>query len=462
MTARKPRDAKWYKRLLDLNALMLMGATAGERESARTKLLELLTVNKLTLHDLDDLIAMAKRVIAGEVKPENMAEPSKPGDDAPDLDIVEQIEGLLDVYLDLKAHERTVVALWVLHCYIFQQFTESPRLLFLSAMEGEGKTTVLNILHKMVFPSIKCATLTAAALRNIANRDDHPTMLLDEGRNLDIQNNPIMRAILHSGHERGGTAILAASGGTNITYSTFMPLAITSIKELPSYELMSRCIVIRLKRSRRKDIKKFLEEDGTYDPIYLNVRQWASWAQHNLDLRNVDPDLPKLMNRRADNWRPIIAIADALRVGVKARWAMRQFDHKYTVAPAARMLYDLREIFGDSHAMHSKDIVTELHKIETSPWGEWRGEHGTQPARPITPIGVAAVLHPLHPPIRPHTIEIDGVSLKGYHRADFADAWATYCEDAADAEPAPPLQPEAITEREPWDTDEPLPGRSDR
>jgi hypothetical protein len=416
-------NRKWAEYIVKLYNSTLGGGSINEREAARAKLLKELELKKLSWHELETLIieckAIVKRADAG-------SKPVKPSGD-----VVQQIEELFEVYLDLQPHERLVVALWVLHTGIFQHFTESPRLLFLSAVEGEGKTTALNILHKLIDPSIKCAGITAAALRNIANLHNHPTLLLDEGRNLD--NNRLMKAVMNSGHEWDGGTHIASPGGFNIYYSTFMPMAITSIGVGTfTPEFLSRCIMIRLKRSRRK-LPKFRADDTKYDSKFDSVRQWVSWARHNLDLFNVDPDLPKLHNRPADNWRPLIAIADALKIGEKARRAMSNFDHKYLVDPRTLLLVDLEAVFGNRSAMHSKEIVTELHRIEASPWAEWRGERGDSPARPITVYGLADLLRPFEPPIRPHTIEIARVSAKGYYRRDFTEHWARYGD--ADKEP---------------------------
>jgi hypothetical protein len=432
MGAKSPRDVKWYRRLSQLFAAC--GSKAGDGAVAKAKLEEMLSVNGLTWNDLPELLAEAKRVMSGEQEPTPHADPAKPGQKPPrDLDIVQQVCGLLDVYLDIKPHERLVVALWVLHCYLHHQFSETPRLMFISPVEGEGKTTALNVLNKMIFPSVKAASFTAPALAATIDRD-HPTLLLDEGRNLDLQNNMLMRSIMHSGHERGGGRVILR-GGQPTRFETFGPLCITAIEELPSYELMSRAIIIRLRRSTRDDLKKFNEEDTYYDPIYNNIRQWASWAHHNLDLRNANPELPNLKNRRKDNWRPLISIADALGHGDAAREAMSQFDGRYEEAPGVLILRDIKSVFGDSHAMHSKALAEALQKIETSPWFDWKGKDGSYQSHPINPNDIARLLRPFQ--IRPRSVEIGSVNLKGYHRDDFREAWAAYCPDD-DGKPGKP------------------------
>lgn len=439
MSKKKSRDRKWYKRLAQLFALC--GSKSGDGANARAKLDEMLAINGLTWNDLPELLAEAKRVTAGEQAPRSHADPGAPPGN---LDIIQQVTGLLDVYLDIKPHERLIVALWVLHCYLYRQFPETPRLMFISAVEGEGKTTALNVLHKMIFPSVKAASFTAAALAAVIDRD-HPTLLLDEGRNLDLQNSPLMRAIMHSGHERGGARVFMR-GGEPTRVETFGPLCITSIEELPSFELMSRAIIIRLRRSTRTDIKKFNPEGTTYDPVYLNIRQWA--AHCNLDLHNADPEMPAMKNRRKDNWRPLIAIADALGYGDAAREAMAQIDSRYEESPGVLILRDIKSVFRDFHSMHSAYLAAELQKIETSPWSDWRGKDHSYHAHPITPNDIARLLRPFQ--IRPRSVEIEGLNLKGYHRDDFNDVWAAYCPD--DREPSPPTQPATI-EVEPWMAD---------
>ena len=55
-----------------------------------------------------------------------------------------------------------------------------------------------------------------------------------------------------------------------------------------------------------RGLRRFDEDDRAVDLAFTKVREWARDIQ-----LNYDPELPPdLRNRPADNWRPLMAIAD--------------------------------------------------------------------------------------------------------------------------------------------------------
>jgi hypothetical protein len=88
-----------------------------------------------------------------------------------------------------------------------------------------------------------------------------------------------------------------------------------------------------------------------------------------------------------------------------------------------RLLADSHAVFEAAGAdrMAAAAIVGELIKDPTAPWAEFGGN-----AKPISPKRLAAMLKEFN--IEPKKMRITGVAepLRGYERADFADAWARY------------------------------------
>jgi hypothetical protein len=77
-----------------------------------------------------------------------------------------------------------------------------------------------------------------------------------------------------------------------------------------------------------------------------------------------------------------------------------------------------------------------------APWSEWRGRQGNRPQRSLSQPELAALLNPFH--IKPRTIwplhrQPGDKSGRGYLRADFESAWASYCDP-----PDTPTQPGKI------------------
>jgi hypothetical protein len=151
-----------------------------------------------------------------------------------------------------------------------------------------------------------------------------------------------------------------------------------------------------------------------------------------------DPPMPaSLRDRQADNWRPLIAVADAFG----ADWAMRARDaavswtsqHQDEDA-AVVLLRDIRNIFDGRgiDRLPSKTIVDHLNGADDALWSEWRGINGNQQPRKLSQGELAKLLEPFQ--IRPRIIRIFAAAsgkptLKGYYRAQFEAAWCSYCKD---------------------------------
>jgi hypothetical protein len=141
-------------------------------------------------------------------------------------------------------------------------------------------------------------------------------------------------------------------------------------------------------------------------------------------VRGADPDIPAgIFNRVADNWRPLLVIADA----AGGDWPERA--RRVLVAMAgvindqstgAMLFADIRDIFSERKAdrLPSTELAEALVAIEGRPWAEWR--HG----KAITANSLARLLAPYG--IAPTTIRVGTKTPKGYQLADFADAFERY------------------------------------
>ena len=138
----------------------------------------------------------------------------------------------------------------------------------------------------------------------------------------------------------------------------------------------------------------------------------------------VDPVLPEdLRGRTADNWRPLVAIADVAGGDwpVKARQAAEMLSAGRNEQSAGVMLLDdIRGLFSNRNTdrLTSAEIVDSLGKREDRPWSEWRGD------KPITARQLARLLEPFG--VHPTTIRTHTGTAKGYHHDDFADAFLRY------------------------------------
>jgi hypothetical protein len=162
------------------------------------------------------------------------------------------------------------------------------------------------------------------------------------------------------------------------------------------------------------------------------ARKAARWAvDHHAALVQADPDMGQLINRVADNWRPLFAIADL----AGGKWPK----HARTIAHSAEaekedqsiktmLLSDIRDIFAarsESDRISSTELATTLGLMEGRPWSEWG-----RMAKPITAAALARMLSPFG--ILPGTRRAGVETFKGYLYADFEDAFSSYLANFAD------------------------------
>jgi hypothetical protein len=149
-------------------------------------------------------------------------------------------------------------------------------------------------------------------------------------------------------------------------------VVIAKIGTLPE-TLESRSIVIPMRRRRPDEsIEPVRPED--HETFARLGRMAARWSSDNAEvLANALPELPSgLFNRTRDNWRPLIAIADA----VGGQWPDRARRVAVLLSGSAedpslgiQLLSDIREIFR-SGRRSSEDLCEDLLGLEDRPWAE--------------------------------------------------------------------------------------------
>jgi len=169
------------------------------------------------------------------------------------------------------------------------------------------------------------------------------------------------------------------------------------------------------------------------------------WVKDHLDeLKGADdPQVPaELHDRAADNWRPLIAIADV--AGGTWPERARQAAVALTVtteidAESIRtmLLTDLRDLFEREQEQYltSDDIVAHLIRLDERPWGDFKA------GKSITKQRLAALLKPFG--VRPKQTWSSSRNRKFYFKDDLADAFARYLPAYAGSQVARSLEPTA-------------------
>lgn len=331
-------------------------------------------------------------------------------------------------FLILPTGAAEAMALWTFHAHAHDAAEVSPLLAFTSPEKRCGKTRALRLIGALTPRPLPGTNITPAAVFR-AVEAYRPTLLVDEADTF-LKENDELRGILNAAHDRASAKVVRVEkvGDRFVprAFSTWCPKAVAMIGELAD-TLADRSISIPMRRRARGEmVERFrLDRLDSLAPLRRQAMRWAADALE--DLRSAaDPAIPdELHDRAADNWRPLLAIAD--EVGCK--WPSRARRAALTLAgadvedagsSAVLLLADLHQLFVGRGVdrLSSQDILAELHTMEERPWPEWsRG-------KPITATGLARLLKPLR--IAPGTVRDGGAVFKGYLRDWFSDAWRRY------------------------------------
>ena len=324
----------------------------------------------------------------------------------------------------MPAHARDVAALWVIHTYLLDCFMVSPRLAIRSPMKRCGKTTLLDVLARLVWRPLPTANVTPAAVFRVVEKY-RPTLLVDEADTF-LREHDELRGVINSGHRKGGSVLRTVGDNHEPRqFSTYAAVAIALIGNLPD-TLADRSVTVDLKRRLPSEkITVFRAgHTGHLDEIASQVFRWAQ--DHVIAVGALDPEMPAdVFNREADNWGPLLQIADvagghwperARKAAALSREAADDDDSRLVV-----LLGDVRDIFAGlaEDRIASADLAKALAEIEGRPWAEY-GKTG----KPLTQNQLARLLKPLA--IAPDRIWIGEERVRGYLAYWFAEAFSRY------------------------------------
>jgi putative DNA primase/helicase len=335
-------------------------------------------------------------------------------------ELLDELAATYKRHVGLPTRGEEAAALWTLHAHCHDAADISPRFGITSSSPECGKSTLLRLIGDLVPRRLTASNITAAATFRAIEKW-HPTLLIDEADTF-LRDNDELRGVLNSSHSRSEAFVVRTTGDDYepTIFSTWCPLVIAMIGSLPA-TLASRAIHIELQRLAKGEHVKPYRRAGPYTDL---ARKCARWAADNVEaLRDADPNMEGIVNRAADNWRPLVAIADLAGdpwggpTG-KAREAiltLNQVDAGQTTAIV--LLSDIRDILielGEDDRVSSAELAKKLGEMEGRPWPEFG-----RSSKPITTNAIARLLKPFH--VAPTKIRIsnpvDGLSetVQGYY-----------------------------------------------
>jgi putative DNA primase/helicase len=295
-------------------------------------------------------------------------------------------------------------------------------LVILSPEKRCGKTTLLQVLSRLVYrPLFSCNISPSALYRTIQKYS--PCLLIDEADSF-LSNNEELRGILNAGHTKEDSFVIRTNKDSlePEIFMTFGPKAIASIGKVPD-TLIDRSIKIYLKRKRLEEKVKKLGSANSFTDLKRKIFKWIIDCKDKLE--NTNPEVPEEVSndRGIDNWFPLLAIADAIGGEWPKKIREAMFDLEVGTFQELTLnqilLEDIREIFTDRERISSKDLVEELLKMEDRPWPEYKR------GRPLTINQLARLLKPYG--ISPKTIRMSPEkTAKGFLKMDFEDMFRRY------------------------------------
>jgi hypothetical protein len=347
--------------------------------------------------------------------------------------VAEALRATIRRYAVLSDAAADAIALWILLSWAVDNFSIAPRLAVTSPTKGCGKTTVLRLLNKLTRRALKSGCITTAALFR-AIEQLKPTLILDENEKY-LEAGSDLHAILNEGHCRGATVLRVLGENQELRcFDIFGLVAFARNGRIPD-DLEQRSIVIEMQRRLPGESLAELRDDRSEQLDNL-ARMCCRWADDVADvIRDHDPDMGGLINRVADNWRPLFAIADA----ISSDWPDRIRQACADLMPSSEnadsidtmLLADIKTIFDDNGAdrLSSEQICEALVTMEGHPWAEF-GKAG----KPITKNKLAYRLDRFG--IRSATKRIGDRTAKGYYRHQFEEAWSRYLTVDPPSEPS--------------------------
>jgi hypothetical protein len=317
---------------------------------------------------LDRLVAVERDNIDGDGAKQGrgltLPEPQPWPDPVEGIELLGGLSAAIKRHVVMPDHVADAVAMWAVHTYIVECFGISPRLAITSPEKGCGKTTLLDVVSRLVWRPLS----TAAAIFRVVDILQ-PTLLIDEADTF-LRDNEDLRGVLNSGHRHGGSVLRTVGDDHEPRpFATYSACAIALIGKLPA-TLADRSITAELRRRLASEAVEPFRHDRTTH-LDMLARKAARWASDNADcVRGADPDIPAgIFNRVADNWRPLLAIADA----AGGDWPERARRVLAAMAGAnddqstgAMLFADIRDIFSEREAdrLPSSELAEALVAIE--------------------------------------------------------------------------------------------------
>jgi hypothetical protein len=326
------------------------------------------------------------------------------------------------------------VTLWIAHSHAVNDdrlvFETTPRLFLCSTGPQSGKTTALQMLELLCGRGKRIADPTAPALLGLLGHE-RATILIDELDTLmgNGAGGRSTRTIMLEGYTEGGSIARGTNARGYTEVSCFAPMAFAGMRQNfisnPRLEaLRTRTIMLLCKpRGPNQVVESYRRRLHSGQARVLNVALTRWGSRHANTLMDCWPEPPDgVEDRAAELWEPLLAVGEV----VGGEWAERARNACRVIAlgepeedddepdtPVEMLLADMSLVFMGEDRLASRTIIERLQLLPGSAWKRFPNvvTAGREIAAMLEPRGVA-----------PKPVWLDGVTVRGYDRADLEEA----------------------------------------
>jgi hypothetical protein len=276
-------------------------------------------------------------------------------------------------------------ALYTVMTYAVDMLELVPYLSASSAVMRSGKTRLTTLFSYVVRRPLVTTNASPSAIFRECERSQ-PTLILDEGDTF-IAMSEGLRGILNGGYDRNLSVLRAVPVGRDYvarSFSAFGPKIIALIGDLPA-TVMDRTIFLEMRRKRRtEEVAAFRRRQrGIYRAQGRRLaRKVVRWVDdHRQALADAEPIMPiELDDRAADNWEPLLMIADEVggdwsdRARKVALLLSAERDER-AVDEKIMLLADVSAIFKQrgGYPIRPTELAAALCAMEERPWRSYGG-----------------------------------------------------------------------------------------
>ena len=219
MTSSQPaRLRRWVR---GTHELVGRASTLNERRKARNSLIKRLAEEALHwTNNLPGMLAIEWRDSNRTNTSTATTGPSPSTDNVNLFDLVKQV---IEDRVVLSSAQATVIALWSLNSYVYDNFIFAPQLGILVPASGHGKSTLRKVLQAVVHNPWHSHHATPAVIYRELERNPRTTLMFDEAENQDLPHDSKLRAIIDAAYEHDGCIDLVDKEGNPSNFACLLP-----------------------------------------------------------------------------------------------------------------------------------------------------------------------------------------------------------------------------------------------